>query len=391
MKITVGVFFGGRSVEHEISIISALQTLHAIDKTQYNVVPIYLTKQGIWYAGTALSSIENYKNLDNLLSQCQKIQFPVNANDNKLYHYSPKLFQKRVLGQIDVAFPVFHGAHGEDGCFQGLLELINLPYVGCDVLASAVGMNKIAMKALLKAENLPIVPHTWFYTKNWLKDSESVIAQVEITVPYPLIVKPATLGSSIGVAKVANRQDLESAVAVASKFSQQILIETMVTPLKEVNCAVLGDYEHCEISICEEPTSSADFLSFQDKYLSGSKTKGMSGAKRKIPADITPALATHIQNLAKQTFSLLNAHGVARVDFLVDTSTNTVYINEINTIPGSLSFYLWEASGKSFTALTSQLIQLALKRHREKNNLMFSYDSNVLAGFNGTKGKNCKN
>ncbi len=383
MKIKIGVFFGGRSVEHEVSIISAIQAMKAIDQEKYSVIPIYLTKQGIWYTGEPLLNIENYQEIDKLLSKCRKILLPVNRDEHFLLNYPQHLFQKRLLNQIDIAFPIFHGTHGEDGAMQGLFELINLPYVGCDVLSSAVGINKIAMKQILKSADLPIVNHISFYSKEWLKDKDNIIERAE-SLKYPLIVKPATLGSSIGISKANNKTELEEAIEVARSFSHQLLIETVVPNLTEINCSVLGDYEKMEVSVCEEPISCANFLSFQDKYISNHQ-KGMSGAKRKLPAEIPSQMAQSIQELAKKTFFLLNASGVARIDFLVDNQTGCVYINEINTIPGSLAFYLWEASGKSFTDLTTELIQLALKRHREKNNLMFSYDSNIIAGFKGTK------
>ena len=385
MKIKVGVFFGGRSVEHEVSIISALQTINAIDKAKYDTIPIYITKQGTWYSGEALLKIENYQNIDQLLSQCQNIQLAVTAKDNLLLKYPAKLFQKQVFNTLDVAFPVFHGTYGEDGAFQGLFEINNLPYVGCDVLSSAVGINKIAMKLMLKAADLPIVNYLGLYGKEWLKNKDSVIENVEKNLSYPLIVKPATLGSSIGITKVNNRKELEAGVEIAKSFSPQLLLEEIVPNLKEINSAVLGDYEKTEVSVCEEPLGNEEVLSFQDKYTNSGSSKGMSGAKRKLPADIPTEMAKTIQDLARQTFLLLNCSGVARIDFLVNTESNQIYVNEINTIPGSLAFYLWKASGKSFTDLTSELIQLALKRQREKNNLVFTYDSNILTGFQGSK------
>jgi len=317
MKIKVGVFFGGRSVEHEVSIISAIQAINAIDKQKYNVIPIYITKQGVWYTGEPLLNMANYKDIDKLLAKCQQILLPVNSDQPLLLNYPIRLFKKQVINQIDVAFPIFHGTHGEDGAIQGLFELINLPYVGCDVLGSAVGMNKIVMKQMLKSASFPIVNHVWFYTKEWLKNKDSLIERAE-KLTYPLIVKPATLGSSIGISKVNNRQELEEAVEVARRFSQQLLIEAAVSNLTEINCSVLGDYDKTEVSVCEEPISGDALLSFQDKYISDhQKTTGMSGAKRKLPADIPEDTTELIKELAKQTFQLVNGCGVARVDFLV--------------------------------------------------------------------------
>ncbi len=388
MKMKVGVIFGGKSVEHEVSIISALQTFHAIDRNEFDVIPIYISKNGQWFAGEKLTEIENFKRMDDLLAGCEKVLISANGDEHALFAY-PKafsLFAKPLLEKIDVAFPVMHGTHGEDGAMQGLFELMNLPYVGCDVLASAIGMDKITQKMIFQAVGLPIVEYTWFYSRDWVKGGGEFIEQAEQMLTYPMIVKPAALGSSIGVAKAENREELEAAIDTVRGLCARVLIEQAVAPLQEINCSVLGDYEHVEASVCEEPVGSLNVLSFDDKYVSGDASKGMSGAKRKIPAEIPDEMTEAIQKMAKSAFLTLNCHGVVRIDFMVNRDTERVYINEINTIPGSLSFYLWEASGKSFTQLTTDLINLALKRQREKNSLTFSYQSNILAGFSGAKG-----
>lgn len=388
MKIRVGVIFGGKSVEHEVSIISGLQTFHAIDRSQYDVIPIYIAKDGAWYTGEKLADVENFKRMDELLASCQKVLVSANADEHALFAY-PKafsLFAKPLLDKIDVAFPVMHGTHGEDGSLQGLFELMNIPYVGCDVLASAIGMDKITQKMIFQAVGLPIVEYTWFYSRDWAKGGEEFIEQAEQMLTYPMIVKPAALGSSIGVAKVENREELEAAIDTVRGLCARVLIEQAVTNLREVNCSVLGDYEQVEASVCEEPVSAVNVLSFDDKYVSGDSSKGMSGAKRKIPAEIPDEMADTIQKMAKTAFLTLNCHGVVRIDFLVNRDTEHIYVNEINTIPGSLAFYLWEASGKTFSQLTTELIDLALKRQREKNSLIFSYQSNILAGYSGAKG-----
>ena len=393
MKIKVGVIFGGRSVEHEVSIISAIQTINAIDNNKYDVIPLYISKDGTWYTSDRLNGIENFKDIDGLLSKCKKILLSNNAGDNFLYSlpekkYALNIFEKQILNTIDVAFPVLHGTHGEDGSLQGFLELLNIPYVGCDILSSAIGMDKIMTQALLDKHKLPVVKSRWFYSKNWIKENEMLKKEISDELKFPVIVKPSNIGSSIGVKIATNQDELENAVEIATKFSKKILVEKAITNLKEINCSVLGDYENVEVSVCEEPIRSSNFLSFSDKYISGENSKGMSGAKRKLPADIPEKMSSEIKELAKQAFLMLDCCGVARIDFFIDNDKdkNKIFINEINTIPGSLSFYLWEATGKSFTELTSQLIQLALKKNREKNNLKFTYESNILAGFNGTKG-----
>ncbi|MCP4406029.1 MAG: D-alanine--D-alanine ligase [bacterium] len=386
MKITVGVIFGGKSVEHEISIISAIQAINAIDETEYEVIPIYLSKDGIWYSGEVLKEVENYTDQPRLLAQCQKILPSVNSGEHTLFTYPQSLFQKRVFEKIDVAFPVMHGTYGEDGILQGVLEMMNIPYVGCDVLSSAIGMDKITQKMVFQSFGLAGVEWTSFYSKEWMSERKGVLERIEKILPYPLIVKPAALGSSIGVDKANNREELETAIEAARTISQRILVEEAITALKEINCSVLGDYERTEASVCEEPIGRLEFLSFEDKYISGSSSKGMSGAKRKLPADIPEKTAESVRQMAQQAFQALQCHGVVRVDFLLDTQREKIFVNEVNTIPGSLAFYLWEASGKSFKDLTSELIALALKRHREKNSVIFSYESNILAGYQGTKG-----
>ncbi len=388
MKIKVGVIFGGKSVEHEVSIISGLQAFHAIDRTMYDVIPVYIAKDGIWYTGEKLADIENFKRMDELLASCQKALISANADEHALFAY-PKAFSffgKPLLDKIDVAFPVMHGTHGEDGSLQGLFELMNIPYVGCDVLASAIGMDKITQKMIFQAVGLPIVEYTWFYSRDWAKGGEEFVEQAEQLLTYPMIVKPAALGSSIGVARAENREELEAAIDTVRGLCARVLIEQAVPNLQEINCSVLGDYEQVEASVCEEPVSGLNVLSFNDKYASGDSSKGMSGAKRKIPAEIAEETAETIQKMAKSAFLTLNCHGVIRIDFLINRETEHIYVNEINSIPGSLAFYLWEASGKTFTQLTTDLIHLALKRQREKNSLIFSYQSNILAGYSGAKG-----
>jgi len=386
MKINVGVFFGGSSVEHEISVISALQAMDAIDKTKYSVVPVYISKDGQFYTGEALTNIENYKDMNKLLSGCQAVTLLSQPDGVVLQKQRTGIFGKSAVARIDVAFPVVHGTNCEDGTLQGYLELLRIPYVGCDVLSSAVGMDKIIMKKVMKESGLPVLDYVNFYTKEWHTNSVELISTIESKIGYPVIVKPANLGSSVGIKKAGSRRELEDAVSLAQSFSGRIIVERAVTKLKEVNCSVLGDYEKAEASACEEPISSDEILSYKDKYMNKGGGKGMSVAMRKLPAEIPQEMEKQIKELAVRTFKVLGCGGVARIDFLIDTGDNTVYVNEINTIPGSLSFYLWEACGKSFTQLTDQLISLALKREREKKELMFTYDTNILAMHGGAKG-----
>ncbi len=392
MKTRVGVLFGGMSVEHEVSVISGLQALHALDTGAYEGVPIYITKQGEWYTGPELSSVEEFKDVAALKKKAKRVVLFTDENGRHLLlDPKPGLFKtKNIVDEIHVAFPVTHGTYGEDGALQGFLEMNKIPYVGCDVLSSAIGMDKIAAKTILKGAGLPQTGYLWFYSKAWADNREECLARVETELGYPVIVKPANLGSSVGVERALNADELEQAVDLVVNFSHKVLIEKMVDNLKEVNCSVLGDYEEALPSIIEEVGKTSEILSYADKYMNQA-SKGMSGSARIIPANITEETRVKVQDLAVKTFLELGAGGVSRIDFLIDTDTDEIYINEINTIPGSLSFYLWEPSGKTFTELTSRLIQLALKRVRERENLTFSIDTNLLSmhskgGKLGTKG-----
>lgn len=392
MRLSVAVIFGGRSVEHEISIISAHQCMDAINKDKYQVIPIYISKAGCWYTGDDFFNLENFRNLDKLLAENKKIIVNQNAQATNFYFEPQSIFTSRKPINIDLAFPVMHGTYGEDGTLQGMLEMMNIPYVGCDVLSSAITMDKIATKMCLQTIGVKVLDYLWFYSEKWLSAKDEVVTEIKNKFKYPLVIKPGNLGSSIGVAVVNSDQQLEDAIDLAVRLSQRVLIEPQVVNLKEVNCAVLGDRDFAEVSICEEPVRSKDILSYQDKYEGGTKNKfgikvgktsggGMSSAERKIPADIPQAMSDEIRKIAKHTFIKLNCNGVVRIDFLIDQDTNEIYLCELNTIPGSLAFYLWEPLGKNFTDLTERLLELALKRYRESNNLIVSYSENILRSW----------
>lgn len=379
MKTRIGVLFGGMSVEHEVAVISGLQALHALDTNLYEGVPIYISKKGEWFTGPELTSVEAFKDTATLMKKAKKVVLHTDENGRHLLiDPNPGLFKPKVIEEIHVAFPVTHGTYGEDGALQGLLEMKKIPYVGCDVLSSAVGMDKVSAKTILKGAGLPQTQYLWFYAKAWSDSREACVKRVEEELGYPVIVKPANLGSSVGVERALNAEELEEAIELVVNYSHKVLIEKMVDNLKEVNCSVIGDYEEVEASVVEEVAKTDEILSYQDKYMNQA-SKGMSGSARIIPANIPEDTTALVQDLAKRTFLELGCSGVSRIDFLIDTKSNEVYINEINTIPGSLSFYLWEPSGKSFAHMTSQLIQLALKRARERSNLTFSIDTNLLS------------
>lgn len=389
MKTKVAVFFGGRSVEHEISVISALQAINAFNKDKYQIIPIYISKEGKWYTGDNLLEIRNYKDMKNLIEQAEEVYMRPVYGDYNLYRVNVgrRLFssQSPVVDELHVALPVLHGSHGEDGMFEGLLETIGIPFAGCDTLSSANGMDKITMKMILRESGIPVVDYVWFSDKEWIADKDSIIESVESKFGYPVIVKPANLGSSVGIGKASDRQSLISKINEAEKFSSRIIVEHMIQDMMEINCSVLGDAFDHQSSVCEEPISQGDFLSYNEKYGGGAKA-GMQASEKKIPADIPVDMSEEIRRIAGETFRVLSCHGVSRVDVMVDRADNKIYVNEINTIPGSLSFYLWEASGISFPQLMDKLVSLALKRKQETDRKTFTYDSNIFAMGGGLKG-----
>lgn len=387
MKTKIGVFFGGRSTEHEISVISASQAMHAINRDKYDVVPVYITKQGKWYTGDPLFEVANYRDIPALLSKCTEVYMEPIYGDYNLYKKKKSLFKSPVLATLDVVIPVLHGMNGEDGTFEGILDSTGIPYAGCDTLASANGMDKITMKMILQACDVPVVDYVWFTDKQWFRQQTDLIAKIERELGYPVIVKPANLGSSVGIGAAYDAAQLKERVADAEKYSTRIIVEHMVEHLQEINCSVLGDCDDYRMSVLEEPIKSGDILSYQDKYMGGTKgAKGMQASQKRIPADLPKEETERIQYLAGETFRALSCHGVSRVDVIVDRDDRKVYVNEINTIPGSLSFYLWEATGLPFDKLMDQLVQLALKRHREQQQKTVSYDQNIFSLGGGAKG-----
>lgn len=362
-------------------MISALQAIDSLDKQKYEVLPIYITKTGRWVTGDALLDIQRYKQLSQLIADSDEVRIVPHASEGKLVQLRSGLFSKPIIHRVDVAFPILHGTFGEDGAIQGIFELMGVPYVGCNVLSSAMGMDKIVSKMVLRQNDLPVLDFIWFYLKDWLGEEERLTAEIKSKLGYPLIVKPADTGSSVGISRVRKQDDLRAAIEKAAAFSRKILVEPMVEQLLEINCSVLGDYEKAEASPCEEPLRSGEILSYQDKYVADS-SKGMSGAKRRLPADIPEAMTQEIQRLAIATFKALDCAGVARIDFLIDQANDhAIYVNEINAIPGSLSFYLWKAGGKSYPQLLDRMIAVALKAHREKNNVTYTYEEvNLFAG-----------
>ena len=399
MKINVGVMFGGKSTEHDISIISAIQAINYLDKEKYNVTPIYITKNNEFYIGENIGKIESYSKIDSLLKESTKVVPVSDGNKLNLLRYPMKKLGNNVMATIDVAFPIVHGTNVEDGTLQGFLAMLNIPYVGCDVTASAMGMDKYVMKTVLQENDIPVLSCIRFTSNDYDNNVEGMIEKIEEKIGYPVIVKPINLGSSIGISMAADKDELYTSLDNAFSYADKILVERAIVNLKEINCAVLGDYKDAQASECEEPINSDKILSYEDKYMNGAKgakvgsqksgSQGMASLKRKIPADISEERRQEIRKMAVDAFKCLGCNGVTRIDFMIDMDEDKVYLNEVNTIPGSLSFYLWEPMGLPYAKLLDNMINLAFKREREISELTFSFESSVLEGIKlggGAKG-----
>jgi D-alanine-D-alanine ligase len=390
MKTRVAMMFGGKSVEHEVSVISGIQAIMNMDTDKYEVIPVYMTKKNEMYIGESVGDIEAYKNIPELLQKSQRVIMINEGGKVQLISYPLKKFGKNQTVDIDVAFPVVHGTNVEDGAFQGYLKTMGIPFVGCDVTASAIGMDKFIMKTVLKESNVPVLDAK-LYTLSDYADIDSLMDSVEDGLGYPVIVKPVNLGSSVGISVAKNRVELAGSIDDAFRYATKVLVEHAISNLREINCSVLGDENDAIASECEEPLHTKDILSYEDKYVSnakGSGSKGMASVSRKIPADLSPEKREEVRELAVKSFQALGCNGVSRIDFMIDEDTGKLYFNEINTIPGSLAFYLWEPVGIPYMELLDRMVQLALKRVRTEESLTFTFDTNILntAGFGGSKG-----
>ena len=407
VMLNIGLVFGGVSPEHEVSVITALQVAAALDRGRYRPVPIYIGKDGLWYSGDMLLDLAAYKDLNVLLQKAQRIHLEsgergrlevVENLRNRLFGPKPE------RTAIDVLFLALHGSEGENGAMQGLCEVWNVPYTGSGVLGSALGMDKAVAKFVARERDIPVVPSLFFRESQWANHEETCLDRCEKELGYPVIVKPARLGSSIGITKAATREALDAAIESAFRYDEKVVIEHAVPNLREINCSVIGDPNEALASVLEEPLTGEELLSFQEKYMRGAapsggkagaakstsaSSEGMASLDRVIPAPISEELTAQIRDLAVRIFQSFECAGLARIDFLMNGDTGDVYFNELNTIPGSFSFYLWEPSGIPFDELTHRLIEIALGRHKEKNRHVRSYDVNLLAlrSSGGAKGK----
>ena len=390
----LGVIFGGVTCEHDVSVVSGLQLIENVNKNKYEVVPIYIHSNGEWYTGAELLDAKIYKAFDKYESNLKKAIIP--PNKKGLLVFEKGFFAKTKLIELDVVIPAMHGMNGEDGTLQGLLELANIPYTSSGVLGASVGMDKILMKKVFEAHHLPVLPYTYFIRDEWEKNKDSVIEKVEAELTYPMFVKPSNLGSSIGISKAKDREGLIKAIEIATQYDSRIIVEKGVENLIEINCSALGFGDDVKTSVCEQPVNWEEFLTFEDKYMRGGKSAksetrtgnklgfkqgGMESMDRRIPANIPEEQTKEVQELTQKAFQCLNSKGVVRIDFIIDKDDNKIYINEINTIPGSFSFYLWKHNGLEYSELIDKLVEIAEKTNEEKNKNNYTYQSDIIGNI----------
>lgn len=387
----VGVVFGGRSVEHDVSVVTGQQIMRAFPAGRYQVVPIYIDRDGRWFTGDPLKDLKTFQDDVRGVTGVQPITLSPDVRQHGLIvnPLPTGLFAKPQALRLDFVFPAIHGSHGEDGTLQGLLELADIPYAGCGVLASAVANDKWLSKVVLKQHQIPVVDGLVFTRHEWDADPDAVLTQIHARFSYPLFIKPATLGSSIGIGRADHDALLRASIDVAASLDRRFLIEPAVLGCVEINCSVLGDDRELRASVLEQPVSWDEFLTYEEKYLRGGE--GMKSADRIIPAPLTPELTAQIQNIARRAFRAIDGRGIARIDFLVRPESGEVYLNEINTLPGSLSFYLWQDTNMSAAELVETLLQIGRDAHAEKRRNTYNYRTNLIAlsaarGVKGAKG-----
>jgi D-alanine-D-alanine ligase len=387
-KLTIAVVFGGRSVEHDVSVVTGNQIIRAFEGSDHDIIPLYITRDGRWYMGDALSDLNNYKNeITSHKGVEQVILSPATNHHGLIVNPIVGRFQKNSVKRIDVVFPAIHGAHGEDGTLQGLCEMADVAYVGCSVLASALANDKIMTKLILRQVGIPVVPDVSFTRSEWLDDPDAIVARIDERLQYPLFIKPATLGSSIGVGRVTDQGMLRLSIEIALRFDRRVLVEQAVVDCQEINCSVLGYGTNIQPSVLEQPVSWEQFLTYEEKYMRGNE--GMKSAERLIPAPIGDDLTQQIQNYAVEAFKAIDGHGIARIDFLL--KDNEVFLNEINTMPGSLALYLWRETDMSTQQVVLRLVEIAQDAYAEKRRNSYDYQTDLIAltasrGLKGVKG-----
>ena len=391
-KKQLGVIFGSRSCEREVSIISAVQLMRHADTEKYDVIPVYIDEHGGWYTGEKLKDIHSYQPFQPNQAGIVRVYLDMTSGSGALLttERGKGLFSReeiRAVAGIVVFVVVMHGMNGEDGTLQGMLELANVPYTSSGVGASALGMDKILMKQFFRGADLPVLPSVWYTMTEFQADPGRILKETEEVLGYPVYVKPAKLGSSIGVSRAENGEELREALELAFEYDRRVLVEKGLTKPVELNCSVLGYDGETTASPIEMPISGEDFLDFKEKYLAGGGSKGMASLHRVLPAPIEDDLRIRIQEMSKSIFRMMDCKGVVRIDYMFDRDSGGLYITEINVIPGSLAFYLWENAGMPYRELIDRMVELAEKAHLDKNQANYAYTSDILKGaVFGTKG-----
>lgn len=372
---TIGVFFGSRSPEHDVSIITGQLIISGLKKCGYNVIPVYIDKKGKWYSDSKLASMkfftQSHSDLDKKLAS---FNIDFNKSSGKIVKQSGFLKGNVVF---DIAFPAFHGQNGEDGTFQGLCEILNVPYVGCDVTSSAITMDKVLTKMIYKANNIHTVDFVYFNWEQWRINKKGILQQIK-SLNWPVIIKPARLGSSIGISKAKSQKELEFGVEVALHFDEKVIVEKCITDLMDVTCCLIGNNDP-QPSLLQESIFQSEFFSYEDKYIKGGGAQtGKATKSIIIPARLNSKTTKEIQDAAVKAYQVLGCSGIARVDFLYDKTTKKWYANEVNTLPGTLYHHLWKKSGIPFEKLLEKLIGFAEEKYQKKKQITYTFDSNIL-------------
>lgn len=390
-KTTVGVIFGGRSVEHDVSIVTANQIISAFDENRYEIVAIYITRDGKWFAGEPLKNLDNFK--DDEITSYDGVEEVILSPDVRhhglIRNPLAGRFKKSDVIRLDLLFPAIHGSHGEDGTLQGLFELADIPYIGFATCGSALTNDKVLTKQILQQNDIPVVDGVNFSRSDWLNNPDDIIERIQDKLTFPVFVKPATLGSSIGVSRADDAEKIYGSIDMAVNFDRKILVESAVMNGIEINCAVMGYGDDITVSVLEQPLSWSDFLAFEDKYLRGDE--GMKSADRIIPAPLSDDLTQKIQDISKRAFSAVDGRGIVRIDYLIKPDEGEIYLNEMNTMPGSLSFYLWRETNMSNEEVVDKLAKLARDAYADKRRNIYDYKTNLLEvaagrGLKGSKG-----
>lgn len=373
--MTIGVFFGSRSPEHDISIITGQLIIAGLKQLGHAVISLYIGKDGDWHIGDELGSINFFQQHENL-QPYGGWQLELAASREKMVFKKKGLWSKTIT--IDIAFPAFHGRNGEDGTAQGLFELCGIPYVGCDVPSSAITMDKVLTKLLYEQHGVPTTTYIYFYKQDWEKNKDALLQKIQTGLRWPLFVKPARLGSSIGIAKARTEQELVFAIEVALHYDEKVLVEEGIENVMDVTCAVIGNNDP-QPSLLQESVFGDAFFSYEDKYLKGGGAQfGKARHNIIIPARLDDAITEHIRTMAIYVFKLLGCSGIARVDFLYDKDTKKIYANEVNPLPGTLYHHLWDTSGVPLKELLTRLIACALEHHRAQQKITATFESDIL-------------